>query len=42
MTLNTRILVAGVALAASLVAVSPASALVIVNPITGAADRDKD
>jgi hypothetical protein len=35
MTLNTKILVAGVALAASLAAVSPASAAVIVKPITG-------
>jgi hypothetical protein len=35
MALNTKIFVAGVAVAASLAAVSPASALDIVNPITG-------
>jgi len=35
MTSNAKVLVAGVALAASLIAVGPASAALIVNPITG-------
>jgi len=35
MTSNTKMLVAGVTLAASLIAVGPASAALIVNPITG-------